>query len=301
MEHEYHILIADDDAEKLRILTGYLIEWCPDCRLMIATNGKAALEIASRDKPDLILLDWHMPYMSGLEVMKNLKAGDETSNIPVIIVTGAYNDPEKLKEALDSGAGDFLRKPYSRVELIARINSQIRNIHLLKQIIEHQEIIKRQMTELAEKEKLILKEEVQHHQKQLTINAVNFLKLGQLVESLGNEVNSLKPYTNDEGKKIIKSIIARLSLKSSESMWSEFELCFGKVHADFYPKLVEKLPNLTVREKRLCAFLKMNMSNKEIADITLLSNNAIDVAKHRLRKKAGCEKEDDLVNFILNL
>jgi DNA-binding CsgD family transcriptional regulator len=76
---------------------------------------------------------------------------------------------------------------------------------------------------------------------------------------------------------------------------------FEKVHTDFYPKLVKKIPDISIRERRLCAFLKMNMSTKEIASITFQSQNAIDVAKHRLRKKLGTDTDEDLTNFLITL
>lgn len=164
-----------------------------------------------------------------------------------------------------------------------------------------QELISRQERELIEKEKTILKSEVRHHQKQLTMNTVNLLKQGHLIQTVSDEINKLYPQVNDEGKKIIKTLVYKLNDKSSEHLWTEFEVCFEKVHGGFYSRLVEKIPDISIREKRLCAFLKMNMNTKEIASITMQSPNSIDVAKHRLRKKVGLVTDEDFANFLVSL
>lgn len=112
---EYQILVVDDNPMQLKIITGHLIESHPSCKLLIATNGKSGVEIARTNKPDLILMDWEMPEMDGLESIRLLKSFDETKSIPVIMVTGAHDNVEKIKAALDSGAIDFVHKPFNYV------------------------------------------------------------------------------------------------------------------------------------------------------------------------------------------
>jgi len=299
--NEYQILIVDNDPNQLKIITGYLIENNPDLKLLISTNGKSAYEIARRNKPDLILMDWEMPVMNGIDSIKLLKADESTMEIPVIMITGAHNDTDRLKEALDSGAIDFLNKPFNSIELIARINTQLRNIEIFRKLLSQKEVISNHEKELIAKEKLILQAEVLHQQKQLTMNTVNILKQAQQLQSITEEITALLPHSTEEGKRKIKSIISMLNDRSSERMWNEFEACFEKVHSGFYEKLVEKIPDITMREKRLCAFLKMNMSTKEIASISFQSPNSIDVGKHRLRKKVKIQSDEDFTNFIISL
>jgi DNA-binding response OmpR family regulator/DNA-binding CsgD family transcriptional regulator len=295
---EHQILIVDDDPKQLRILTGHLIESNPSYKLLIATNGKAGFEIAIQNKPDLILMDWIMPGISGLDTIRMLKNEEETKSIPVIMVTGAHNDVNKLKEALDAGAIDFINKPFNEIELSARVNTQIRHIAILKENMAQQHLLNAQLKELDEKEKQILKADITYHQKQLTMNTINLLKQGHMLQSVSEEIKGLIPYSNDEGRKRIKALLLTLNDKSSDHLWEEFEFCFEKVNSGFYNKLVENIPNISLREKRLCAFLKMNMSTKEIASITLQSPNAIDVAKHRLRKKLNISSEEDFANYL---
>lgn len=298
---EYQILIVDDDPRQLRILTGNLLDSNKFYKLLIATNGRAGFEIAKKNKPDLILMDWVMPGLNGLDTIKLLKQDEITKSIPVIMVTGAHNDVEKLKEALEAGAIDFINKPFNSIELNARIKAQILHIEIFRKFLSQKDLINQQSGELAEKEKQILKAELLHHQKQLTMNAVTLLNLSHLLQNITEEINSLIPLTTPRGKEVIKSIISSMHYKSSEHIWNEFAVCFENVHPDFYKKITEKINDISFREKRLCTFLKMNMSTKEIAAITFQSSNSIDVAKHRLRKKAGVSSDEDLIMLLNSL
>jgi DNA-binding response OmpR family regulator/DNA-binding CsgD family transcriptional regulator len=298
---EYQILIVDDDPKQLKILTGHLIEYNPGYKLLIATNGKAGMDVAIKNLPDLILMDWEMPVMNGLEAIKQLKANEETRAIPIIMVTGTHGETEKLKEALDAGAIDFVNKPYNAVELIARIRTQIRHIEIFRKYMAQQEIINKQEKEIISNEKKLLHLELESQQKQLTMQTVNMMQNSELLQSILADIRALIPITNNEGKALISSLEYKINDNSNEHIWKEFEICFEKVYSNFYNKLTERVPDISVRERRLCAFLKMNMSTKEIAAITFQTTNSIDVAKHRLRKKIGIDSDDDFTSFLISL
>lgn len=298
---QFKILIADDDPDQLRLIAESLMEFNPDLNLMIATNGKSAYDIAASAKPDLFLIDWEMPKMNGIETIKMIKSKDITIGIPVIMITGMHPEVEKLKEAMDAGAIDFISKPFNKVELISRVNAHLKSIEIQKKLIAQSELINEQEKEIIQKEKEILKAELLYNQKQLTISTISIVKHSELIQSVTGEINGLLHHTDDEGKKIIRSLISKLNDKGNERFWSEFEFCFEKVHPDFYTHLVKTIPDISARERRLCAFLKMNMSSREIAAITFQTQNAIDVAKHRLRKKTGIATDEDFVNFLISL
>src|SRR5664280_1403493 len=204
--NEYLILIVDDDPKQLKILTGNLIEYKPGYNLIIATNAKSAIDIAIRNKPDLILMDWEMPLMNGVEAIRQLKALDETKSIPVIMVTGTHNETGKLKEAMDAGAIDFVNKPYNAVELIARIETQIRHVEVFRKLISQQQIINNHEKELAANEKKLLEYDLKHHQKELTIQTVNMLKTNEFLQSVLSDLKTILPFTSSEGKSIIRSL-----------------------------------------------------------------------------------------------
>jgi len=298
---EYQILIVDDDPKQLKILTGHLIEYNPDYKLLIATNGKAGMDVAIKNVPDLILMDWEMPVMNGLEAIKQLKANEATRAIPIIMVTGTHGETEKLREALDAGAIDFVYKPYNAVELVARIRTQIRHINVFRKYMAQLEIINKQEKEIISNEKKLLHLKLESQQKQLTMQTVNMMQNSELLQSVLTDIRTLIPMTNSEGKALISSLEYKINDNSNEHIWKEFEICFEKVYSNFYNKLTEKVPDISVREKRLCAFLKMNMSTKEIAAITFQTPNSIDVAKHRLRKKIGIDSDDDFTSFLISL
>jgi DNA-binding response OmpR family regulator/DNA-binding CsgD family transcriptional regulator len=298
---EYLILIVDDDPKQLKILTGNLIEYNPGYKLLIATNGKSGIEIATKNKPDLILMDWEMPVMNGLEAIKLLKTYEETRSIPVIMVTGTHGETEKLKEALDAGAIDFVNKPFNAVELAARIETQIRHVGIFRKFIAQQEIINQQEKDLIAKEKRLLELDLEHNRKQLTMQTINMVQNNELLQSVLADLKTILPFTASDGKSVINSLEFRLTNKNNDHIWKEFEFCFEKVYHDFYKKLNKKMPDLSVREQRLCAFLKMNMSTKEIASVIFQTPNSIDVAKHRLRKKSGLENDDDFNKFLMTL
>lgn len=92
---------------------------------MIATNGEEALERVAEVTPDLILLDWMMPLVSGIEVCRQLKTRPETRAIPVIMLSARSEEVDKVR-GLETGADDYVIKPYSLVELMARLRAHLR-------------------------------------------------------------------------------------------------------------------------------------------------------------------------------
>ena len=118
------VLIVDDNEQNVELLEAY-IEEIDGARTRTARDGREALREVSTERPDLILLDIMMPNMSGFEVCKQLKEDPATREIPIIIVT-ALNESSDYERGMDSGADDFLTRPFSRAEFIARVQSLLR-------------------------------------------------------------------------------------------------------------------------------------------------------------------------------
>ncbi|WP_299457539.1 hybrid sensor histidine kinase/response regulator [uncultured Microscilla sp.] len=137
----YRILVADDQPGNLDTIIRYLEESSGIYNILNATNGKIACKVAEKKQPDLIIMDWEMPVMSGIEAIRYLKAQDVTTDIPIIMATGVMLSPAHLKVALDAGAIDYIRKPIERTELLARVNSILKLADSYKMIKEQNENI----------------------------------------------------------------------------------------------------------------------------------------------------------------
>jgi DNA-binding response OmpR family regulator len=128
-EPQATILVVDDEPKNVKLLEALLTP--RGYAVVKAYDGEEALRQVRRQRPDLILLDIMMPVMDGFEVCKRLKDDEETSLIPVVIMTALDGVEDRIK-GIEEGADDFLTKPINRDELLARIRTSLR----LKQTIE---------------------------------------------------------------------------------------------------------------------------------------------------------------------
>ncbi|KIT16193.1 phosphate regulon transcriptional regulator PhoB [Jannaschia aquimarina] len=119
------VLVVEDEAPQREILV-YNLE-AEGYEVAQATSGDAALDMAREDSPDLILLDWMLPEISGIEVCRRLKARSETRDIPVIMISARAEEVDRVR-GLETGADDYVVKPYSVVELMARVRTQLRRV-----------------------------------------------------------------------------------------------------------------------------------------------------------------------------
>ncbi|WOI52882.1 phosphate regulon transcriptional regulator PhoB [Parvularcula sp. LCG005] len=119
------ILIVEDE-EALSTILEYNLKK-EGYETVLAVNGDDALLKVEEEMPDLVLLDWMLPNVSGIEVCRRLRTRNETKNIPIIMMTARAEEADKVR-GLDTGADDYLVKPVSHVELVARIKAVLRRI-----------------------------------------------------------------------------------------------------------------------------------------------------------------------------
>lgn len=127
------ILVIDDLPENVFILQDRLVQ--EGYEVITAYDGNEGLEKAHVVLPDLILLDVMMPDISGFEVCKILTNNEKTKHIPIILVT-AKASAEDTKEGLEAGAFDYIKKPFNRIELMARVKSALKLSEANKQLLE---------------------------------------------------------------------------------------------------------------------------------------------------------------------
>lgn len=398
------ILVADDEPLNLLLYSEMLKS--AGHIIITATDGLDAIEHAKKEKPDIVILDWNMPRLDGLEALKELKKDPEFEDVPVVMITGIMTSPDNLKVALEAGAMEFLRKPFEKTELNARVNSMLllsqsrRDLQAKYRVIEDsnsfitsvigsiphpivyydlvgliqgfnesfeksfivdkQEIIGSEIyshffnpfrtlhlkkdeelksgnspinyecsCDLLGKDYIFTKalyrnsvndpigilcimtditevkqahaEIMEIRKRELTSSALRLIQITEMNNKLISELNELNKFTNRKGGELIRKLLTKFNDTTSENTLKEFETRFERVYESFYKSLNARFPDLTANDLKLCAFLRLNLSTKDIAAITFQNPQSIDMARYRLRKKLNLQQEDNLTDFLMNI
>ena len=120
---QMNVLLVEDEPAQREVLA-YNLE-AEGYAVHRAENGEEAMLLLAEEKPDLIILDWMMPRMSGIEVCRQIKSKAETRDIPVIMLSARSEEVDAVR-GLDTGADDYVIKPYNLRELMARVRTQLR-------------------------------------------------------------------------------------------------------------------------------------------------------------------------------
>lgn len=123
---EYSILVVDDQPDNIKYISLLLKEMELGKKIYSAPNGKIALGLAEKITPDIILSDWEMPEMNGLELLKALKQSAKTKDIPFIMISAVKVDAVSMKESFDAGVHDYLKKPFDKLEFMARVSATLK-------------------------------------------------------------------------------------------------------------------------------------------------------------------------------
>jgi PAS domain S-box-containing protein len=396
------LLLVDDEPLNLKLYEKMLKDF--GFQIFTAANGFECLEKVGERFPDLILLDWNMPVMDGIEALTKLKSSETTRDIPVLMITGVMTSAEDLSYAMSAGAIDFLKKPFDKLELSARVrnilllsdslkalkkqNSYLENqnifINSLIESIPHPvvycspdgillmcnkffgELLGTAKSDLIGKSvyRYFLTDEVGFHvQKdvdliqnkeaiayekngfpgdrffiisknvvldsndnpigiitvftdisalkkanedivntkkiELISSTLKLMHLNEMNSSLIGDLVKVTPHATKEGQELIRQIGKKFKMNMNEQIWSDFEARFESAFDSFYRVLLEKFPNLTPNERKLCALLRSGLSSKDIAVLTFQNPQSVDVARYRLRKKLNLANEDNLIDFLL--
>ena len=117
------ILVVEDEPNQVELIEFNLNS--QGYEVVVARDGEEALNLAEEENPDLILLDWMLPKVSGIEVCRQLRRSKMTREIPIVILTARSEESDKIR-GLDIGADDYITKPYSIKELLARVRAAMR-------------------------------------------------------------------------------------------------------------------------------------------------------------------------------
>ena len=144
-----------------------------------------------------------------------------------------------------------------------------------------------------------LRESLQKRNQELTSKAMRMAQDKEVLIGIVKDVQVLYQQCPTDEKAAVRTILSRLNEQiSSDNQWDEFELWFQEVHRDFFAKLNKNYPDLIPREMKICAFLKLNLSTKEIANLTNLTVKTIEVYRSNLRKKLQIPPGGNLLKFI---
>jgi len=158
---------------------------------------------------------------------------------------------------------------------------------------------KRQQLQALEEEKL--ESDLHHVNNLLAASTMNLVIKNEFIETIKQGLTAVKKkgdpqHTKQALEKIISEIDSTLRIQED---WEKFEIHFNKVHGDFLARLRNEFPSLTAQDQKLCAYLRLNLSTKEIAQLMSISTRGVEVARYRLRKRLGLQQGDNLANFIL--
>lgn len=297
------ILVVDDDPSNLEVILDFVAG--TDQEIIYAPNAITGRELVKSEYPDLVIMDWEMPVMNGIEAIKLLKADPETEEIPVIVATGVMTRSRDLSQALEVGAVDFLKKPFDPVEFRARLNATLRLSESYREIKrKNQEISqqKDQILELSAREKELLQQQIEGKERELSSSALFDFQKNELLNNLLKELERLDVVTNRLYAPDIKKISRQIKGASDlDKSWNNFKLHFDEVHPGFFDDFHKKFPSLTNNEQRTCAYLRIGLGNKEIALLTNVESGSVRKALTRLKKKLNLGIDQDLRSFVKSL
>lgn len=279
------VLIVDDDPFgiiQLQILlkdSGY--------ELITASDGASAIEIVSRQQPDIILLDIIMPNMDGYETCQRLKENEGPEGIPIIFLSGLHSTEEKIN-AFEAGGVDYITKPFSEKEVLIRLRTHL-TLHRVNKRLVH---------ELENRD-----EELQNKESKVQ-DANTALKV--LLSAIEEEKKELAERVQFKAEKLILPKVRELSeerdAEKQEALLLEIEHVFQKLTKPFVPGGIELGKALSPTELQIVNLIKQGKSSKEISEICNISVSTIASHRKTIRKKLNItNRKVNLYNYLSSM
>ena len=198
--------------------------------------------------------------------------------------------------ALEKARDEMVRKDQRRVliSIILLLLLLLLGVFMTLLIRRHRSKIKE-----ASRVQTSLQSRLEDKNKELVSNLMQLIKVKETNHKMIDYLNENKQSIEQNNPSLIDNMISSLKETANDDFWTEFNLRFQDVNREFYDKLNEQHPDLTVNERRICAFLFLDMSTKEIANITGQSHDSINLARTRLRKKLGITSQKTSINAVL--
>jgi len=177
-----------------------------------------------------------------------------------------------------------------------------------KEKFKEREYILKEEALIADKEMVLLRNEklnaeMIHKEKELANSTMYIIQKNNILNKIINDLKNLITITEDDLlKSRINSSIKRINKEiDNEKQWQVFDTYVEQVHEELFIKLKDKYPELSPRELKLCAYLRMNISSKEIATLMNISTRGVEISRYRIRKKLGLDRNANLTEFMLTM
>lgn len=235
-------------------------------------------------------------FEKSLEVSDSLNLEDKRVNVQKLLLQEEYRNIDKIREL------ELIKRRSNNYILFLSLFALL----LLMSVLLYRYHNRLKRTELERQLVLAnekqLSTELELKNKELIGKAMIELHRTEVIEDILNDLKQVKiKAENKQIQNAIDLIVNRLKRNSSMNMWKEFEVRFEQVHESFYKNLLKNHPDLTPRDKRLCALLKLNLNSKEISQITGQSPKSVENARTRLRKKLNItNSQTDLSAYLEN-
>lgn len=288
-----NVLVVDDEPEVFdglkKIMEESLISY--DINFLYATNGITALDIFTNgtDSIDLVITDWQMPKMNGIDLIKCIKKRNVASSQKFVIMTGKKLTPQNKSEAFDLAIIEFIVKPFVKEEVASRIQNAFERILELK-----------------------YRENQVHKQRLMNIKiceeyTITYDKLTQLSKFLRQ--NSTISKTNRDVDVLRKSVASTLGklqgkLERVEEAYNVLSQTIDQMYPGFIQRLSEQEKKgnaLTDANVRFCIKVALGFTNKELASIEGVEEKSIETRKSRIKKTLNLSKGRKLRHFLLGI
>ncbi len=186
--------------------------------------------------------------------------------------------------------------------LAALLQYQIRSKKMAEQLREQENIIHKQEKKMVDDKNRYLEMVLEHRSQQLTSKTMAIAQKEKLFSEIINGLNGLVDSEDVQSRKIADRLIFQIRRELGPgNWWNEFEKWFTEVHVDFFKNCRAKSPDLSPQEMKVCAFIKLNMRNKEIADLLHIQEKSVETHRQSIRRKFRLKRGDNLNNYIVSI
>ncbi len=147
-----------------------------------------------------------------------------------------------------------------------------------------------------------LQADINHKNSQLASATMHLVQKSEILMKIKNDIGNIQKSAPSDFKKQIEAISRTIDYDiQQDNNWEQFEMSFDQVHENFFKRLRAKYPELTPKDQKLCAYLRMNLSTKEIAPLLNISVRGVEISRYRLRKKLDIDSNTNLIAFIMEV